>query len=384
MSQTLSQNYNYHLMIDPQKCIARKNKTTGLLEQCPHNKKYGCFCGKHGNTEGILPGVLRFDEDLDCKLIQKIVKRQSQNKILKLSELHSLGNYQKNVLQQTLTHYGLSSSGNKRILMSRLQNYYQKLEAYLPYQNKIKFLQQKIRIYLQNKNSRLRGPALYNRNLCNNREDFYSFELLEEIEDSNFFSYRDIDGFVYGFEIKSFFKLLETKGLNPYNRKNIPEKAVLNFKNLMNQEKNKKIILDKKEDKLSEQQIFNDRVLTIFQHIEALTSSVNLDWFMGLNSNQLKKFYRILEDIWNYRAELNQTQKYNIIKDEVLFTVTVNNFYKIKNINNLRNVLLTEIEKLVFTAELDSDKTLACYYVLTALCEISQGARESFPWLYQG
>lgn len=384
MNQTLSQNYNYQTVIDPQKCIARKNKNTGLLEQCPHTRKYGCFCGKHGNSDGILPGVLRFDDDLDTKLIHKIVKMQDQHKILKLSELQNLEKESKKTLQNTLLHYGLGAKGNKRLLMTRLENYYQNLETYIPYENKIMFLQKQVRIYLQNKNLRLRGPALYNRNLCNNREDFYTFELLEELAENNFFSYQDIDGFIYGFEIQSFFKLLETKGKNPYNRKEIPSHAICNFNNLMNQEKNKKIIRDRKEDKLSETQIFNDRVLTIFQHIERLTSSVNLDWFLSLNSNELKKFYRILEDIWNYRAELNQTQKYNIIKDETLFSVTVNNFYKIKNINNLRNIILTEIEKLVFSADLDSDKTLACYYVLTALCEISPEARDSFPWLYQG
>ena len=384
MTNNLIQHHNYHLVIDPHKCIARKNKTTGILHQCPHAKKHGLFCGRHGNAEGPLPGVLRFDEDLDASLIQKIARFQEKNTTLQISQLTRLGKYSKNTLPNTALHLGLSGKGNKKDIIERLQEYYQKLSDFIPHENKIRFLQNKVREFIQNKNLKLRGPALYQRELCNNKEDFYTFEPLDELSENNFFSYRDIDGFIYGFEVKSFFKLVENKASNPYNRKNIPELAITNFNNLMNQEKNKKIIMDKKEDKLSTQQIFNDRVLTIFQHIESLTSSVNLDWFLGLNSNDLKKFYRILEDIWNYRAELNQTQKCNIVKEETMFPVTVHSFYKIKNINNLRDIILTEIEKLIFTADLDSDKTLACYYVLTAFCEICVEARESFPWLYQG
>ena len=66
-----------------------------------------------------------------------------------------------------------------------------------------------------------------------------------------------------------------------------------------------------------------------------------------------------------------------------MFPVTVYNYYKIKSTQKLRLVLLDEIEKLIFTAEDDADKTLACYYVLTALCEVSEETRQIFPWLYQ-
>ena len=170
---------------------------------------------------------------------------------------------------------------------------------------------------------------------------------------------------------------------NPYNRKNIPTEAIINFNNLLEQEKTKELIQEKEQENLTEQQKFNDKVLKIFQQIENLTSSVNIEWFLGLDSHSLKKFYKVLEDIWNYRAELNQTQKYNIVQDLEMFPVTVNNYYKIKNIQKLRLTLLDEIEKLIFTATDNADKTLACYYVLTALCEVSEETRQVFPWLYQ-
>lgn len=381
--------YQHQPIIDPHRCLARKNKTTGIMTQCPCHAKFHGFCGKHGNQEGKLEGVLRIDEDLDVKTISRIAKIQeklSQDKNLKVLELHELTRLSKYpiiVLKNTLKHFGLKSKGNKKHIIETLQNHYHKLVYYLPYEEKIKLIQKNFKKYLQEKNIKLRGPALYNRKLCNNTEDFYSFELIEDLPHERFFSYEDIDGFIYGFEIKSFFKLLENNMENPYNRKNIPTGAIINFNNLLEQEKTKELIQEKENQQLTVQQKFNDKVLKIFQQIENLTSSVNIEWFLGLDSQSLKKFYKSLEDIWNYRAELNQTQKYNIVQDLEMFPVTVHNFNKIKTMQKLRLVLLDEIEKLIFTANDNADKTLACYYVLTALCEVSEETRQVFPWLYQ-
>ena len=385
----LNLTYQHQPVIDPHRCLARKNKTTGIMTQCPCQAKFHGFCGKHGNQDGKLEGVIRIDEDLDVKTISRIAKMQDKltqdknTKILNLNDLNRLSKHPSIVLKNTLKTYGLKSTGNKKQMMETLQKYYQSLVYYIPYEEKIKLIQKNFKKYLQEKNIKLRGPALYNRKLCNNADDFYSFELIEDLPCERFFSYQDIDGFIYGFEIKSFFKLLENNMENPYNRKNIPTQAIINFNNLLQQEKTKEIIQEKEIETLTEQQKFNDKVLKIFQQIENLTSSVNIEWFLCLDSNLLKKFYKALEDIWNYRAELNQTQKYNIVQDLEMFSVTVNNYYKIKNIQKLRITLLDEIEKLIFTADDNADKTLACYYVLTALCEVSEETRQVFPWLYQ-
>ena len=61
---------------------------------------------------------------------------------------------------------------------------------------------------------------------------------------------------------------------------------------MLQQEKTKEIIQEKEQETLTEQQKFNDKVLKIFQQIENLTSSVNIEWFLGLDSNSLKKFYK--------------------------------------------------------------------------------------------
>ena len=46
-------------------------------------------------------------------------------------------------------------------------------------------------------------------------------------------------------------------------------------------------------------------------------------WFTNLSFIKLKNYYRILEDIWNYRAELTQTQKLDIVPQNNLFTHSI-------------------------------------------------------------
>ena len=73
----------------------------------------------------------------------------------------------------------------------------QSLLNYLPEIEKIKLLQLKTKEFLNKRNILLRGPGIYNRKLCNNQEDFYTFEPVEEIPLDNFFSFRDKDNFVF-------------------------------------------------------------------------------------------------------------------------------------------------------------------------------------------
>ena len=59
-------------------------------------------------------------------------------------------------------------------MMETLQKYYESLiYLLLLMRKKIKLIQKNFKKYLQEKNIKLRGPALYNRKLCNNAEDFY-------------------------------------------------------------------------------------------------------------------------------------------------------------------------------------------------------------------
>ena len=66
---------------------------------------------------------------------------------------------------------------------------------------------------------------------------------------------------------------------------------------------------------LSKEQLFNQKVIQIFQKIDELNYNTNIDWFNKLSMYQLKILYRELEDIWNYRAQLTDDTKKNIARE---------------------------------------------------------------------
>ena len=376
------------IILDTSRCLSRKNKTNGIQLQCPFKKKNGDYCGKHSNPKNWCLSVY---ENIDTNFNENNKNNKNKkltcvnNIIIDIQDYNNNKklNYNVSCLKTTLKHYKLKINGKKEDLVSRLQSHFDSLVPFIQEQEKIRLLQVKIKYFLNMRNIILRGKAIYQRHLCNNAEDFYSFEPVEEIPFNSFFSYQDTDNFIYGFDIKSFHKLIELKQNNPYNRKLIPTKAINNLNKLLEINKSKNLLQEDICEVITNQQKFHHKVVNIFHHMEILTGTVNTSWFTQLNIYNLKKFYKFLEDIWNYRAELTLTQKIKIIKDKVLFPVSVHNFYKIHNMNKLKSIIIHEIEKLIFTADDVADQTLACYYVLTAFCDVSEEARISFPWLVQ-
>ena len=75
---------------------------------------------------------------------------------------------------------------------------------------------------MKNKWVRLRGPGFLDRKKCVNETDFYTCENILDISDKHFFSYKNKDT-IYGFDIRSFKKLLDFKMKNPYDMHDIPK-----------------------------------------------------------------------------------------------------------------------------------------------------------------
>lgn len=68
---------------------------------------------------------------------------------------------------------------------------------------------------------KLRGPAVKDRSMCVNETDFYTLEPLVEIHNHDFFSFRDKNNFVYGFETDSLLNCIKHQKRfvkNPYTR----------------------------------------------------------------------------------------------------------------------------------------------------------------------
>ena len=138
-------------------------------------------------------------------------------------------NYRVKHLKIMCRHYKQKVSGNKDQLVSRMYNF-------LRLSSVVAVIQRFWRGHIGRDYDSIHGPARRKRDLCLNETDFFSMEPLSEVPYSQFFSYRDTDNMVYGFDILSLFNLLskgDNNTSNPYNRKPIPRGVRKNLNRLI-------------------------------------------------------------------------------------------------------------------------------------------------------
>lgn len=296
-------------------------------------------------------------------------------------------NYKISQLKKICKHYNVISSGNKEVLRKRLYNL-------LRLSSNVQKIQNICKHYLLRKYNNLRGPARYNRSLCVNETDFYSMDDVKDIPYEQFYSFQDSDKKIYGFDVKSLYKLYSKsrKKENPYNRRVIPLYVMVQIKSLLKLSKfspmfsngGNPIVVEDVDEILTQEQRIAARALDIFQKIDLHGHITNTDWFMTLEKNQLIKFIRVLSDIWEYRAQLSHITKRNICPPYGHPFGLINmDALQTCSITYLKMSSLTLMDKLVTSGITLSMRSLGAMYVLCGLTLVNSDAANSLPWLYE-
>tara|TARA_B100000530_G_C15908973_1_gene468542 strand:+ start:628 stop:1704 length:1077 start_codon:yes stop_codon:yes gene_type:complete len=346
-------------------CIARLKNN--IFKRCNNKCKDGDFCSKHKNSS------LRFDKELySNELIDSILlKNVATNDI--------------NLMKFCLYKYKQNYNGKRKEIIDSFNILKQNIKYYTYNNDKIIILQSLIRGWKTRNINRLKGIGLWNRKICVNDTDFYTFESKNDIEYNYFFSYKDIDNFVYCFDIRSFCLLTNNDNKNPYNRKVIPNYAINNMNKLVTYLANTDRTIDFEKDILNDKQILMQKVIKVFQRIDSFNYNTNINWFLNLNFYLLKKFYFYLEDIWNWRAQLTAEVKKKIVKYGVIFNhyIYIKSLKQDTNTNRkkLQELILDDMNKLVFRGETYQDSSLGALYILIALAMVSTECADSMPWL---
>lgn len=317
--------------------------------------------------------------------------------------------------------------GTKQVLLNRLMRYLmQDLQAIQ--------IQRVIRgIYVRNA-IKLRGLALKNRKICVNDTDFYSLEPLENIHYLDFFSYTDDKQFTYGFDIDSLYTYLKRKSrriLNPYNRDNmdkivkdirklerltkiinthfVPEERAIvvkaTVKHSVRRNSPTSVIANNSRTRRQQNtdnntnynntvmieyirsiriKPFMERARLLFMEIDQLGNYTQYQWFTELDRRNCLRFYRILRDIWTYRAQIPTSIKNKICPLWDPFIVVSNSMNLPElSLQNVLNICLSVMEDMVYSGIDTEYKTIGAFHVLTALTVVNQEARTNMPWLYE-
>lgn len=351
------------------------------------------FLKKNKSTESLIDEYMA-NITSNCEknmiIVKKPIKISEENiSIPTINNYDELTRYNYNVnqLKSIAKFYKLKISGNKNQLLSRIY-------SFLYFSSFIIKIQKIFRGNVARKYKSLHGPAAINRKLCTNTDDFVTMEPVEEINYHQFISYKDEDGFIYGFDIISLHNLfLKSKDIesirNPYNRNIIPESVIKTIKSIIKISKILKIHVnlhyEDDTQNFSSEKVIELRALSLFQNIDALGNYSNSQWFLSLNRTQIIRFLRELTDIWNYRAQIPIETKRNICppNGDPFRNLNMNFIHNEQNMTNVRKVVLEVLEKLVNSGVDRDSKALGACYVLGSLTLVNQEAATSIPWLFQ-
>ncbi len=236
---------------------------------------------------------------------------------------------------------------------------------------------------------RLHGPATFDRTLMSNETDFFTFDTCNEILAPYFFSFRDTDGFVYGFDARSLFRLQElSRGSgveNPYTRLPFSSTVIARLATL------RRVIetaglstCHAGPANLTPEQLFRFKVVDLCQTIDELDFYTDPEWILTLDVRRLHIFYHMLVDIFFSRAGLTHARRKELVPctyETNPFRMNIAEFMSGTELQPLREYAVDCIRKIVSLSPDRNNRKLGAMYVLMALSAVSRSCARAYPYL---
>ena len=224
---------------------------------------------------------------------------------------------------------------------------------------------------------------LLERQTCNNTEDFFTFDPIPEIQELYFYSYQDLQGLRWGFDIRSFHKLLSLNFPNPYTTEIIPESIVTDVRERLSRIKESAPYEDIVDIIVRDRTAtIKQRTVDLFSRIELSGYTCHIEWFLTLSARRLKVLYKELEDIWNYRAQLTNHMKTLLCPpDGRIFTSHISEVMDYQVKEDLQELILSEIHKFT-RCDTEANRKLGYMYFIIGFGRVSGECYSAhYEWL---
>ena len=126
-----------------------------------------------------------------------------------------------------------------------------------------------------------------------------------------------------------------------------------------------------------------ERTRKLFIEIDQLGNYTDYRWFMNLERGCYLRYYRILRDVWTYRAQIPSYTKIKIcpLWDPFGMFTSVNT--NELTTEQLMSRCLCVMEDMVYTGIEQQYKIIGALHVLSVITVINRDARSNMPWLYE-
>jgi len=241
------------------------------------------------------------------------------------------------------------------------------------------------------KNFFYKGPAANNLALSTNDTELYSLEPIGRIPVPYIFSVADSRKHIWTFDIRT---LIHGMGAgapvkNPYIRETLGDAAMQRLHARITWLRKRKYhILHVNTDTLTEEQVWNQKILDAFLKIEALGYYANCDWFHGLSRYELMLFYKQIFILWEWKLGLMPSEKESIVPGHIaygpqrLFRFSPGEHLD-KDKGWWQRTILALIESFVTRSSDTEQQKLGALYVLMGLVQVSRDAAYALPWILE-
>jgi len=169
---------------------------------------------------------------------------------------------------------------------------------------------------------------------------------------------------------------------NPYTTEPIQENAKDRVNELVSYlNKNNVVTMIENTVVLDRTAIVKQKFVDIFSQMEYVGYSCDVTWILNLNASRLKRLYRELEDIWNYRANLSESAKRNIAPpDGILCSTPVHDYNHYHDKLELQEILANELLKICGATD-PGNMNLGFMYFIISLSFVSRPCFMIHNWV---